>query len=72
MRRDDQKTDLKQGDIVHVIADNCDLGLGLIVEIMHSTNDPFGYKVLTSDGKSLWYADFEIQLMDLEAISEIR
>jgi hypothetical protein len=50
---------IETGDLVHVIADNTDLGLGLIVG---SENDREGtaYRVLTSDSRCLYYFPWEL------------
>jgi len=49
--------DLRLGDLVHVTADNCYLGLGLITAI---EAHPAAYRVLTADGRSLFYFPFEL------------
>ena len=54
---------MKPGDLVHVTSDNCYLGLGLITAI---EDGAFGtenhYRVLTADGRNLFYFPFEITL----------
>jgi hypothetical protein len=51
--------DLRLGDLVHVTADGCYLGLGLIVDVLDDPR-PTCYKVLTSDGKNFFYFPFEL------------
>jgi hypothetical protein len=46
-------------DLVHVVADNCDFGLGLIVEV-DVTEGETAYRVLTSDGECLYYFPWEL------------
>ena len=53
---------MKVGDLVHVTADGCYLGLGLIVDVSDDPQ-PTCYKVLTSDGKNFYYFSFEIELV---------
>lgn len=53
------------GDLVRVIADNCDLGPGIVVEDLHETvptHDKLGhsYRVFTADGKIRYYFAFEL------------
>jgi hypothetical protein len=52
---------IKVGDLVHVMADNCDLGLGLVVMI--ETDLSCAYRVLTIDGRCLFYHPFELSLI---------
>ena len=49
--------DLSLGELVHVTADNCYLGIGLITAI---EAHPAAYRVLTADGRSLFYFPFEL------------
>ena len=51
---------IKVGDLVHVMADNCDLGLGFV--IMIETDLSYAYRVLTIDGRCLFYHPFELSL----------
>lgn len=50
---------LEVGDLVHVIADNCDQGLGIIMAIDEHMGS-FSHRVLTSDGRCLHYFPFEL------------
>jgi len=51
---------VKVGDLVHVTADGCYLGLGLIVDVLDDPQ-PTCYKVLTADGKNFFYFWFELE-----------
>ena len=50
---------MRVGDLVHVIADNCDLGLGVLVAVDEHRGE-FGHRVLTSDGRCLHYFPSEL------------
>lgn len=50
---------MKPGDLIHVTADNCYLGIGIIVEI-DETLAGLGHRVLTNDGRCLYYFPFEL------------
>lgn len=50
---------MKPGDLVRVIADNCDCGIGLLVAI-DDTLAGEAHRVLTRDGRCLYYFPFEL------------
>ena len=58
-------TEISIGDLVSVRADNCDSGLGLVLE---SDNDgvSHAFKVLTQDGRRLFYFTYELELVSRE------
>jgi len=47
------------GDLVRVIADNADCGLGIVVEVQFD-NSGMACRVLTSDNRCLYYFPFEL------------
>lgn len=50
------------GDLVHVVADGADWGLGIIVE----KEEPYsGHRVMLSDGKMLYFHAFEMHRIDV-------
>lgn len=59
--------DLEVGDLVRVLADNCDFGPGLIVEVERDEGPTRldqrsgdAYRVLTADGQCLYYLPHEL------------
>ena len=58
------------GDLVRVIADNCDFGPGLVVEV-ETEKEGSAYRVLTSDGQCLYYLAWGLhQLFQIEDAGE--
>lgn len=51
---------MKPGDLVHVVADNCDLGIGVLVAVDEHRGE-FAHRVLTRDGRCLYYFPFELR-----------
>ena len=58
---------IEVGDLVRVLADNCDFGPGLVVEVERDEgpsrlDQKSGdtYRVLTSDGQCLYYLPYEL------------
>ena len=58
------------GDLVRVVADNCNFGPGLVVEV-ETEKEGSAYRVLTSDGQCLYYFLAELRpLWSCEALGE--
>lgn len=54
---------MTEGDLVHIIADGADWGLGIIVE----KEEPYsyGHRVMLSDGKMLYFHTFEMHRVNI-------
>ena len=61
---------MKPGDLVHVTCDNMYFGIGIIIETEPDYGVEIAHRVLTTDGRSLFY--FEEELTLLESAGETR
>lgn len=52
---------MKPGDLVHVTADNCYHGLGLILVDPRTDLRGYDFYVMTSDGKRMYYFREELK-----------
>lgn len=52
---------MRPGDLVHVTADNCYFGLGLILKLDAGAIHGPSFYVMTSDGRCMYYFGYELE-----------